>query len=356
MRQKLLGAEHPDVAKSLYLVGDRMRQRGDLDEAYPILSAALSIQQKLLGEDNQASLDTLRSLGLTLAANGKFEDAERVYREALALLRKRGEVNSPQALSDLESLAGVLKAERKFGDAEQLLDETLTPSFARQPASAEFFALRSDLKARRGQWREAAADETIACEFQPSNQWRFPILAALLAKANSRPEYEQFCKGLLATFGETTNIYVADQVAKSCLFLPSPEVDLNVVRRLADTTVAAGIGDQNATPYFQDCKALCEYRQGHYAEAVEWAQKPLTISGLHVYGHAYAVLALAYWRLGEKEEARTMLAKAEALAPAAIPSSIAEDPSDAWQSWLYARIQLEEATSLIESSTVAQGK
>lgn len=356
MRQKLLGAEHPDVAKSLYLVGDRMRQKGNLNEASSVLIAALSIQRKLLGEDNQASLDTLRSLGLTLAANGKFEEAEQVCREELALLRKQGQGNSPQALSELVSLTGVLVAQKKFGDAEQLLDETLTPAFVKEPTSAEFLALRVDLKARRGEWKDAAADEALAFEHQPSNQWRFPILAALLVKTDNRPAYEQFCKRILATFANTTDIYVADQVAKSCLFLPSSELDLKVIGHLADTTVTLGVGDPGATPYFQDCKALSEYRQGHYAEAVEWAQKPLKISGLHVYGHAYAVLAMAYWQLGEKDEARAMLAKADALTPPSMPAATAEDPSNAWQGWLYARIQLDEANALIGSSAVALGK
>jgi tetratricopeptide (TPR) repeat protein len=356
MRQKLLGAEHPDVAKSLYLVGDRMRQRGNLDEAYSILVAALSIQRKLLGEDNQASMDTLHSLRMTLVANGKFAEAEQMCREELALLRKRGEADSPQVVAEIESLTEILVAQKKFSDAEQLLNETLTPAFIKQSASAELLSLRVDLKARRGQWQEAVADEALACEHEPSNQWRFPIFAALLVQTHNQPAYEQFCKRLLATYAGTTNIYVADQVAKSCLFLPSSEVDLNRVSRLADITVTNGVADQGATPYFQDCKALCEYRQGNYAEALEWAEKPLKISGLHVYGHAYAVMAMAYWRLGEKEDARAMLAKGDALAPATMPADIAEDPSKAWQGWLYARIQLDEATALIEAPVVTQGK
>jgi len=54
MRRRLLGEEHPEVAKSLYLLGDRMRQQGNLNESYSILSAALSIQRKLLGDENPA--------------------------------------------------------------------------------------------------------------------------------------------------------------------------------------------------------------------------------------------------------------------------------------------------------------
>jgi serine/threonine protein kinase len=356
IRQKLLGAEHPDVAKSLYLVGDRMRQRGNLSEAYPVLSAAFSIQRKLLGEDNPDSLYTLRSLGSTLESENKYSEAEQVYREALAVRRKRGEGDTQQALAEVENLTHVLMAQKKFSDAGQLLDETLTPTVLQQKSSAELLALRVDLEIRRGLWEKAAADESIAVEDQPANQWRFPILAALLVKSHNQPAYEQFRRRWLSAYADTADIYAADQVAKSCLFLPPAEADLKAISRLADTTVADGVGDQNAKPYFQDCKALCEYRQGHYVEAIDWAQKPLKVPGLHVYGHAYAVLAMAYWQLGQKEEARAMLAKGEESAPPVMPSTIAEDPSNVWQGWLYARIQLEEAAALIKPSTLAAGK
>lgn len=356
MREKLLGADHPDVAKSLYLVGDRMRQRGNLNEAYPVLSAAFSIQRKLLGEDNPASLFTLRSLGSTLEAENRYAEAEQVYREALTVWRKRGENETEQVLSEVEGLARVLAAQKKFSDAEQLLDETLTPTLIKQTSSAELMALRVGMKARRGLWQEAAADESLAVADQPANEWRFALLAALLVRTHNQPAYEQFRRRLLSEFADTTDIYAADQVAKSCLFCPVSEADLKIIGRLADSIAADGVGDQGARPYFQDCKALCEYRRGHYAEAIEWAQKPLKVPGLHVYGHAYAVLAMSYWQLGEKEKARAMLATGEEFAPADMPSKIAEDPSTAWQGWLFARIQLEEASALIGPSTLAQGK
>ena len=79
-------------------------------------------------------------------------------------------------------------------------------------------------------------------------------------------------------------------------------MDLQVVGLLADIAVTRGIGDPGAMPFYQDCKALSEYRRGHYAEAVEWAQKPLKIPRIYVHGHAYAVLAMAYWQLGQKEK------------------------------------------------------
>jgi hypothetical protein len=258
-------------------------------------------------------------------------------------------------VSDLETLTRILMAQKKFGDAEQLVDEALTPAFIKQPSSADLLALMVDLKARRGQWQEAAADAALAIKHQPFHDTRFPVLAALLVKTHDRPAYEQFRQRLLATFANTTNFYVANRVAKACLFLPSSEAELPVIARLADIAVTQGTGDSGAMPFFQVCKALSEYRQGHFAEAAEWSHKSVESSRTDAHGLAYAVLAMADWRLGKQAEARAMLAKGDTLAPSIMPVSIAEDPADAWQAWLSARIQLDEATALVKSP-MAQGK
>jgi eukaryotic-like serine/threonine-protein kinase len=348
MQRKLLGDESPDVAKSLNLLGQLLARQGKLEESHALLQAALASQRKLSGDDNPDSLVTLRSLGFVLQAEGKFAEAETVHREALVLWRKRGENETPLALSEVDTLARVLIAQKKFGDAKQLLDDELTPELVSQSSSGNLLALRGELNSRRGQWREAAADTALAFDHQPFNRDRYSVLAALLAKTPDRPAYEQFYKRLLATYSNTTNIFVADQVAKSCLFLPPLDADLQTISHLVDLTITLGAGDAGAMPYFQDCKALSEYRQGHYTEAIEWAKKPLKISGIYVHGHSYATLAMAYWRLGEKDTARAMLAKGDTLDPVVMPASIAEDPGNAWMAWLFARIQLDEATALIQ--------
>jgi len=356
MRVRLLGSEHPDVAKSLYLVGDRLRQRGNLNEAYSSLCTALSIQRKGLNKDNPDLFETMRSLGLTLEAEGKMAEAEQMHREALAGWRKRGESETPQALGELENLVHVLAAQKKFGEAEQLLGEALTPGFIKRPSSADLLALRAEVMTRQGRWQEAATDAALALEHQPSNPDRFHTLAPLLAITHNRPAYEQLCRRILATFADTTNAVTADRMAKDCLLLPSLGIDLQLIGRLADTAVTAGKDDW-LMPYFEVSKALSEYRQGHFADAVVWAQKAIKRSDvLYLRAHAYAVLAMAHWRLGEKVTGQEMLAKGNALAPIIYPVHEAENKADAWSGWIFARISLDEATALIESPAAAQGR
>ncbi len=348
MQRKLLGDDHPNVSISLSALAERMRQRGKVAEALALSGAVLAIQREQLGENSPDFIHSLSSLGVTLEAQGKLPEGEAAHREALALWRKRAGNESPQALSALGDVNRLLVSQRKFADAERLLDETLTPAVIKQSGSAKLLLLRAELRARRNQWPQAATDAALAMDLQPSRDSSFPILAALLVKTHNRPEYEKLSRRLLTTHANTSNFYLADNVAKACLFLPASRADLEIIANLADTTVTHGIGNKGAMPYFQVCKALSEYRQGHYAEAVEWAQKPLKVPGVAAHGHAYGVLALAYWGLEKKEEARAMLAKGNQLAPRIMPTGIAGEPGSGWLAWLYARIQLDEATALIQ--------
>ncbi len=130
----------------LVLVGDRMRQRNDLQSADSILSAAYSVQRKVLGEGDPDLFYTLRSLGLTLESEGKLSASEQVHRQALDMYRKQGDLDNPQALSEAENLVHVLKAEKNLRRREQFLDEILTPAMSAKAASQRLLYMRADLR------------------------------------------------------------------------------------------------------------------------------------------------------------------------------------------------------------------
>jgi hypothetical protein len=180
---------------------------------------------------------------------------------------------------------------------------------------------------------------------------RYPVLAALLLKTQNHAAYENLRSRLLASWSETNSFSVADQVAKACLFLPYSEADAKLIGHLADLPITNGASNQGALPYFQALKALSEYRQGHYSDAVQWGQEALSWPRNAVHPYASAILAMAYWKMGKKEEARAMLAKGDLLAPREMPASVAENSGDSWLAWLYARIHLDEASALIQPAS-----
>jgi tetratricopeptide (TPR) repeat protein len=298
-------------------------------------------------------LDSMRSLGLTLEAEGKLVEAEALHREALVLWRKRHEIGTPHAQWQLECLVRVLVAQEKLADAEQILDEILTPETLRNPSIIRALDLRIDLSARQGQWEKAAADAARALELQPTDQNRFHALAPLLVITHNHPGYEQLRRRVLTTFAGTTDPVVADRVAKDCLLLPCSDTELSKIDRLADIAVNAGeeASRRNeylvlSVPFFQTCKASSEYRQGHFAESIDWAQKVVQSSQLYAKAQVYSVLAMAQWRLGHTETARSTLAEADRSIK---HISGARNDQGEWLALIFARLWLEEANQLINS-------
>jgi hypothetical protein len=51
-----------------------------------------------------------------------------------------------------------------------------------------------------------------------------------------------------------------------------------------------------------------------------------------------------------------MLLKGNLLAPREMPTRVAEDTGNAWLAWLYARIQLDEASALIHPASADDNK
>jgi Flp pilus assembly protein TadD len=87
---------------------------------------------------------------------------------------------------------------------------------------------------------------------------------------------------------------------------------------------------------------MSEYRLGNFSEAIAWGEKAAKSAATFAQAKAYAVLAMAHWQLGQKDEARAALARGDALAPRA------EDLGESWVAWLMARISLDEARRLIQ--------
>lgn len=353
IQRKSLGDENPAVAITLSSLGQRMQKRGDLTGADAVLNAALSIQRKLLGGDSMDFLYTLDSLGAIFEQEHKWPEAETAHREALASWRKRAGNEDPQMLGELKGLVRALVEQKKFDEAEKFLDEALTPAFVRQTSSAELLAQRVDLKGRRGRWQEAVADAALVVQLQPTDHYRYHTLAGLLAMTRNRPAYEQLCQRILATFTNTTNPYIAERVVQDCLLLPHSGADLQWVDKLADTAVTIG-STYDVMPFFQVCKAMSDYRQGRFLEAVKWAEKPLNSTYVDAQAKAYAILAMVYWQLGQKDTAQAMLDKGNALAPSISPLPDDEDLGDSWIAWLFARITLDEATALIQPALTTE--
>jgi tetratricopeptide (TPR) repeat protein len=285
-----------------------------------------------------------------LEAEGQSSQAEVVRSEALAFLRKGGENLSSETLGELKGLVRILNMQKNFGEAEKILNDILSSAFIQQPSSVDFLDLRLELLGRQERWREAVVDATLIVNHVPAEPEKYHTLAPLLIITGNQSAYKQLCREMLRRFGAVTHNYAADRVAKSCLLSPNSDVDLLLVDKLADTALAGSEGDM-CMPLFQMCKGFSMLRLGKFEKAIEWTEKSLNSPFVHAHAQGYAILAMAHWQLGHKDEARAMLTKGNTLAPPSLSDDALAQAENKWLPRVMARIQLDEASALIQRST-----
>ena len=72
IREKALGANHPDVAQTLNILASLYRAQGKYSEAEGLYKRALAIREKALGANHPDVGQTLNNLALVYRAQGKY--------------------------------------------------------------------------------------------------------------------------------------------------------------------------------------------------------------------------------------------------------------------------------------------
>jgi tetratricopeptide (TPR) repeat protein len=154
----------------------------------------------------------------------------------------------------------------------------------------------------------------------------------------------------LALFGATTDPEVARRVAKDCLIMPSPGVDIEAAGRLAEMALSGATNSSAPVAYFQFTKGLAEYRLGRFDSAAEWQQKTLnaTRNPSWLEAQAFLALAMAQHQLKHPAEAGAALAKGVEVIDTKLPKLESGDLGYDWGDWIIAHVLMREAKALIE--------
>ena len=226
------------------------------------------------------------------------------------------------------------------------------------PAAAERLVLAARLRARGAhyaqftQWPLALADLTKSIEGNPDEHETWYQLAPLLLETGDAAAYRKHCQAMLARFGRTRDPAIAGRTARVCLLLPLDGADLETACHLAEIAVTLG-KEHPWRVNFQATKGLAEYRQAHFAQAVEWTRQALSQPDDNCAWdvQAKAVLAMALHRLNQGGPAREALRKATQLDDMMLPKLDSGDLGPSWHAWIFARTLLREAKALIEGGT-----
>jgi len=271
---------------------------------------------------------------------GKNGQAADVERELLGIRRKLYRVGDDRLMETATTLVKILVPD---------LDEAKLAHLAQEIPEA--WAVLSEDLAEHGRWQDARTPAAKFLEMQPGNPGAYHLIAPLLVQTGDRTAYEELCTKIATQFAATTDPRVADRMAKDCLILPRPGVDLKVPGKLAETAVTEGATDTGALPFFQCCKALAEYRLGNWEAATNWATRAAANSFPFARAEADAILAMAQFQLKHVEDARVALRKCTEVVGTELPKFTDKEPGGDWRDLIIAHALQSEARQLIDGES-----
>jgi serine/threonine-protein kinase len=314
--------------------------------AYTALGDALygqNLREQVLGYYRRAvEIDPKYARGHTNLGNflrdaGQLDEAIACYRRAL-------EVDPDYAWAHFD-LANTLRPAGQFDEA---LEHYLKFRAVGPIIPNVENILRSEL-VRRGRGEEVRQEWQKILEHDPPEHDAWFGYAELCLFLGNEEEYRRARQDLLRRFGATKDPGVAEKTARAVLLMPPSAEDLRTALILTECAVAAKSTTLEwVYPYYLFAKGLAEYRQGSFDSAIS----TMTRKAAAVMGPCPRfVVAMAKYRLGAKQEARTMLAREIS----AIDWSLADVRSH--DQWLWHVLRREaEATIFPNTAAFLDGK
>ena len=125
IREKALGPDHPDTAKSLNNLACLYQAQGQYPKAEPLYRRSLEIREKALGPDHPDTAKSLNNLAGLYRAQGQYPKAEPLYRRSLEIREKALGLDHPDTATGLNNLAGLYRAQGQYPKAEPLYHRSL---------------------------------------------------------------------------------------------------------------------------------------------------------------------------------------------------------------------------------------
>ncbi len=300
------------------------------------LVLGLGLSLYLFVRERHALRSERAALARAVAAERRQAELREQAEKGLALEKQLREM---APITEKFTTAGRLLSQGKLEEADRMVSDIPLNI----PQGSIFYNALAEVYGRRGEWPEAIRNFTRSITADPTNHYAYHYLAPLLVQTGDLEAYRKHCERALNQFGESTNAAIAERIAKDCLMLPPASANLGRLAKMADTAVAAGPNDR-AWPYYAFVKGLAEYRQGHFASAVEWLRKIVPNDAVPTRTtQAYATMAMAQYHLGETNAARATLAEAIRISG----TRLKEPGRIDWNDQLIAQFLLREAEGVI---------
>lgn len=353
-KAQALRADHSqrDGYQLPFFTGIAYRRAGDIDSAIRELSAAI----ELMPHDSFV----IKQRAAAYWAAGQYELAVADLDKALQIrpfdlsaltwlpLRKPTSESEQRALDALVQLVGRVVAIAHDDKAVEALRAASAPDLVAANLEIGARSTRALIALLAGQG-DVAAQDLEFCEEIPNAGYFQRYRTALLQYAllSNVEKYRAQCSRMLAAFAGSEDPVAANFTAWTCALAPQGLDDYAPAIELAGKALAAQPDDVQ----FRNTYGAVLYRAGRHQAAVEQLSKlpdPQADSNSNsrnspAYGWYF--LAMAHHALGETDQVRTVLTKADASTDAAFADS--KSPP-AWNRALTLKLLREEAHALID--------
>ncbi|HEX9048329.1 MAG TPA: serine/threonine-protein kinase [Verrucomicrobiae bacterium] len=258
--------------------------------------------------------------------------------------------------------ANFLIEQGKLAEADELVSKV---SFIKPSLETESVLHKlGEWHAHQGQWPEAAerfklllaADQKIQYD-----SWAITddllMTGPVLIELGDFPGYEEFRRGAIARFRETTDPLFAERTLKISLLTTADADQMTALEKfynIAAPTAKKGPGNELITAARCISLALMDYRRESFPNAKSWCRQAMILqnpTNLCITAEAYLIQGMSDYRSGQTREAQQELAKGRELIEGKFATGISQNESIVegyWCDWLFARIILREAQALIE--------
>ncbi len=255
--------------------------------------------------------------------------------------------------------AAFLISQDKLEEADQVVGEItsgLTPSLETETVLRKL----GEWRTLQGRWDEAAARFNLLLQVDiRDDSWAITedllMAGPILIERGDLQGYRQFREAAMARYRGTTDPVFAERTLKISLLLPAEEQEMEQLQTLYDVAATATQGPVMRNDIMSAWRsislALMAYRQGFYPTAVAWSQRSLTcnLDNPARIATAHIIKAMALQRLDEEESAKTELALGREMIDAGFAGGLkmGDGLYGFWYDWLFARILLREAETLM---------
>ena len=159
MRNKLLGAEHPETLVSMEDLARTYQDQGRWNEAEKLLIQVMDKSKELLGAEHPDTITTMGSLASTYHDLKRWNEAEKLEIHVMEIRKKQLGEKHPYTLTSMANLASTYNNQRRWNEAEQLeiqvMDMTKKLLGAEHPDTLSSMANLARTYQVQGRWNEA---------------------------------------------------------------------------------------------------------------------------------------------------------------------------------------------------------